>query len=266
MTEPHALEPHIPEPPVAEPPAPEAHAPESPAEPGGFLTASRIEADPDACFPGDRGVLAPEVRRVLVRLLQRRVLDADAHPQDWAVLLEHRAVVESRLNDLFVRLVIDTDRGLAYKRQVRSDEVDVPILLKDDPYTRAETLVLVYLRGVYQRETVAGETAARVDLEEIEQTVLSYFSQDDGDLARRQRSVHTAVARLTTEGVVVLDSPQRYRITPLIEVVLSAERLRELDAWLREQAGQGAADTPDSDADTPDDAVADAHAQEGDAR
>ncbi|WP_288819491.1 DUF4194 domain-containing protein [uncultured Micrococcus sp.] len=234
-----------------------------------FVSAEPLEADPeDACFPGDRGALAPHVRRVLVRLLQRRHLDAEQHRQDWAVLLEHREAIESRLHELFVRLVVDHDRGLAYKQQVRSDELDVPILLKDEAYTRAETLVLVYLRGVYQREITAGEAAARVDLEEIEQTVLSYFSRDDGDVARRQRAVHTALNRLTHEGVVVLDSPQRYRITPLVEIVLSAERLRELEQWLREQAADEAlagdeADAADGDADHDE---ADADIDEEDAR
>ena len=98
--------------------------------------------------------------------------------------------------------------------------------------------------------------------------MLSYFSRDDGDVARRQRAVHTALNRLTHEGVVVLDSPQRYRITPLVEIVLSAERLRELEQWLREQAADEAlagdeADAADGDADHDE---ADADIDEEDAR
>lgn len=213
-----------------EPMGPEAEAP--------FVDAVSMEQDPDQSFAGDRGTLAPEVRRVLVRLLQRRFLLADRHSDDWAVLMDNQQVIESRLHDLFVRLVVDPGRGVAYKQQVRAygaDGVDVPILLRDEAYTRAETLVLVYLRTVYQRESTAGEPSVRVDVEEIEQTVLTYFTAADGDIARRQKAIRAALSRLRQEGIVAEESENRFLINSLVEIVLSAERLRELSQWLREQ-------------------------------
>lgn len=200
-----------------------------------FIEPVAMEDDPDELFPGDRGVLDPEVRRVLVHLLQRRFLAAERNRREWTVLLDHQQVIESRLNDLYVRLVIDHGRGLAYKQQVRSDEVEVPILLRDVPYTRSETLVLVHLRTVYQRESEAGEPSVRVDVEDIEQTVLSYFAEGDGGTSRRQKAVRKALERLARDGVVTEESAGRYRISPLVEVVLSAERLLELREWLRGQ-------------------------------
>jgi hypothetical protein len=139
------------------------------------------------------------------------------------------------MHDLFIRLVVDHDRGVAYKQQVRPGELDVPILLKDDPYNRAETLVLVHLRTVFQRERGTGETSARVDIEELEQTVLTYFDPDDRNLARRQHDVRTAVHRLVTEGLLTEESAGRYRITPLVEVVLSTAKLTELRQWLHDR-------------------------------
>ncbi|MGI6878127.1 DUF4194 domain-containing protein [Microbacterium sp. gxy059] len=224
-------------------------APSAPvADEDPFIDAIPMEDDPDACFAGDRGVLDPAVRRVLVRLLQRRFLLAERSREDWKVLLDSQQVIESRLHDLFVRLVVDVERGVAYKQQVRSEEVDVPILLRDEAYTRAETLVLVYLRTVFQRESTAGEPAARVDVEEVEQTVLSYFSEADGDVARRQRAIRAALARLRQEGVVDEESEGRYRISPLVEIVLSADRLRELNDWLRAQTPTDEADRREEDA------------------
>ncbi|WP_442922819.1 DUF4194 domain-containing protein [Microbacterium sp. Leaf436] len=215
-------------------------SPDAEVSPGGtessaFIAPVAMENDPDALFPGDRGILDSEVRRVLVRILQRRFLSAENSPAEWKLLLEHQQMIESRLNDLFVRLVVDHARGVAYKEQVRSDEIDVPILLKDEAYSRAETLVLVYLRTVFQRETTAGTASARVDVEEVEQTVLTYFAESDGTRASQQRAVRTAIARLDREGIIEEESEGRYRIGPLIEVVLSAETLRELQLWLEEQ-------------------------------
>ncbi|HJG46635.1 DUF4194 domain-containing protein [Corynebacterium variabile] len=209
-----------------------------------FVTPVAMEEDLDGCFAGDRGVLEPAVRRVLVRLLQRRFLSAEKHPADWTVLLDNQQVIESRLHDLFVRLVVDADRGLAYKQQVRADETDetavsdIPVLLRDEAYTRAETLVLVCLRSVWQRESTAGEPSARVDVEEVEQTVLTYFTESDGDIARRQKSVRRALERLRHEGIVEEETEGRYLISPLIEIVLSAQKLRELADWLSAQTAQ----------------------------
>lgn len=200
-----------------------------------FIDTVSMEQDPDECFAGDRGVLDPEVRRVLVRLLQRRFLQADRNRDDWKVLMDNQQVIESRLHDLFVRLVVDSGRGVAYKQQVRSDELDVPILLRDEAYTRAETLVLVYLRTVYQRESTAGELAAQVDVEEVEQTVMTYFTEANGDIARRQKLIRNALGRLRQEGIIDEETEGRYRISPLVEIVLSADRLRELNDWLQEQ-------------------------------
>jgi hypothetical protein len=201
----------------------------------GFIDPVPMEEDPAELFAGDAGTLDAEVRRVLVQLLRRKFLLAEKNPAQWRTLLENQQIIESRMHDLFVRLVVDHDRGVAYKQQVRSVELDVPILLKDDPYNRAETLVLVHLRTVFQRERGTGETSARVDIEELEQTVLTYFDPHDHNLARRQQEVRNAVQRLVTEGLLAEESAGRYRITAMVEVVLSTEKLAELDQWLREQ-------------------------------
>lgn len=200
-----------------------------------FIAPIPMEDDQQGCFPGDRGVLAPEVRQVLAKLLRSRFLLAQRSREDWKVLLDNQQVIESRLHDLFINLVVDLERGVAYKQQVRSDEVEIPILLRDDAYNRAETLVLVYLRTIYQRETISGETSARVDVEEVEQTVLSYFVENDADTARRQKAIRKALNRLQVEGLIEEESEGRYRIGPLVEIVLSADRLRELADWLRAQ-------------------------------
>ncbi|GAA4689286.1 protein of unknown function (DUF4194) [Promicromonospora umidemergens] len=207
-------------------------------ESGGFITPVSMEEDPQAPFAGDTGTLDVAVRRVLVRLLQRRFLVADKNRAQWRTLLENQQLVESRLHDLFVHLVVDHDRGIAYKKQVRSAELDVPILLKDDPYGRAETLVLVHLRTVFQRERGAGETSARVDVEEVVQMVLTFFDPEDKNLAARQTEIRSAVKRLEKEGIIEEESEGRYRVTPLVEVVLSNERLVELRDWLRERPGK----------------------------
>lgn len=219
-----------------------------------FIAPVPMEEDPAELFAGDSGTLDAEVRRVLVRLLQRRFLLAERNAAQWKVLLDNQQVIESRLHDLYVHLVVDHERGVAYKRQVRSAESDVPVLLRDEAYTRAETLVLVHLRSVFQRSRGEGESSVRVDVEEIEQTALTYFDPDDTNVAARQREIRTAVARLAKEGVVEEESEGRFRVTPLVEIVLSNERLAELSGWLREQVRTGGTVVVDDELPAPDDA------------
>lgn len=214
-----------------------------------FIATVAMEEDPEEYFVGDRGVLDPAVRRVLARLLQRRAIFADRHADDWAVLMENQLVIESRLHDIFIRLIVDPERGVAYKQQVRSEELEVPVLLRDESYNRSETLVLVYLRTVYQRESTAGEPSVRIDVEEIEQTVLSYFSESEGSTAARQKTIRTALGRLKQEGIIEEESEGRYRVTPLVEIVLSADRMRELQHWLRDQLAQDRGDESAQDPD-----------------
>ncbi|MFE7196107.1 DUF4194 domain-containing protein [Microbacterium oxydans] len=200
-----------------------------------FIAPVPMEDDIEEHFAGDRGTLDPEIRRLLAHILQRRFIAAERNRKEWTLLLDHQHVIESRLNDLYLRLVVDHGRGFAYKQQLRSDEIDMPVLLKDSPYTRAETLVLVHLRTVYQRESAAGESSVRIDIEDLEQTVLSYFTDVDGGTARQQKAIRNAMDRLDREGIVQEETSGRYRITALVEVVLSAETLKELRDWLRSQ-------------------------------
>lgn len=223
----------------------------------GFIDPVSMEEDPSELFAGDSGTLDAEVRRVLVRLLQRRFLQADKNPAQWRTLLENQQVIESRLHDLFVHLVVDHQRGIAYKRQVRSAELDVPVLLRDEAYTRAETLVLVHLRTVFQRERGAGETSVRVDVEEIEQTALTYFDPTSTNRATRQREIRGAVARLAKDGLIEEASEGRYRITPLIEVVLSNERLVELREWLNTPGAEVVTDEDEPEPEVPEEAPQD---------
>lgn len=204
-----------------------------------FIAPTAMEDDLEEHFPGDRGTLDPQIRRVLVHLLQRRFISAERNRREWTLLLDHQQIIESRLNDIYLRLVVDHARGFAYKQQLRSDEIDMPVLLKDAPYSRAETLVLVHLRTVYQRESGAGEASVRIDIEDVEQTVLSYFAEADGGTARQQRAIRSAMERLDREGIVQEETSGRYRISALVEVVLSAETLKELREWLREQGTVG---------------------------
>ncbi|PRZ05091.1 uncharacterized protein DUF4194 [Isoptericola sp. CG 20/1183] len=209
----------------------EAGEPVGPA--GTFVEAPALEDDEPGLFPGDTGVLPFEARRVLALLLQRRYLAAADHPAEWTSLLTHQQVISSRLHDLFVELIVDRDYEIAFKRQVRPDGLSVPVLLKDEPYKRVETLLMLFVRNRFRQEQGAGQAAAYVDTEEMADYALGFLAHDETNLAARRREIDNAVAALARERVLDEVATGRYRILPVVEILLPVDRLRELTHWLR---------------------------------
>jgi len=208
-----------------------------------FVESVPLEDEDTALFAGDTGVLPVEARRVLALVLQRRYVSAAEHPADWTALLTHQQVLSSRLHDIFVELVVDRDHEIAYKRQVRSDGLTIPVLLRDEPFKRVETLLMLYVRNRYHQEQGAGHPAAYVDAEEMTAYALGFLSHDETNLAARHREIDNAVAALVRERVLDEVAAGRYRVGPVVEILLPVDRLRELTAWL--QDGEGSADLAD---------------------
>ncbi|PFG43661.1 uncharacterized protein DUF4194 [Isoptericola jiangsuensis] len=225
-------------------------APDVPQVPtDGFVAARPMEDDVEALFAGDTGVLPFPARRALALVLQRRYVSAAAHPAEWKALLAHQNVLASRCHDLFVELVVDRDYEIAYKRQVREDGLSVPVLLKDEPYKRVETLLMLLARNRFRQEQGAGERTALLDAEELVDYASGFLAQDETNLAARRREIDNAVATLVREHVLTEVATGRYRVEPVVEILLPVERLRELTAWLRD--GGAATDAgPDAGADT----------------
>ncbi|GAA1983375.1 hypothetical protein GCM10009718_20800 [Isoptericola halotolerans] len=217
---------------VEETGAAEVTGDEEAAASGTFVEAVAVEDDDPGLFPGDTGVLPFGARRVLALLLQRRYLAAADHPVEWKALLSHQQVISSRLHDLFVELVVDRDYEIAYKRQVRSDGLTIPVLLKDEPYKRVETLLMLFVRNRFRQEQGAGQTAAYVDTEEMVDYALGFLAHDETNLAARRREIDNAVAALARERVLDEVVTGRYRILPVVEILMPVDRLRELTRWL----------------------------------
>ena len=83
---------------------------EAPVEGGAFVNGT---------FAGDNGQLPLETRRVLVQLLLGPSIDATRQRHLWPVLLRDEAVLRSRLHDLFLELVVDTDHNVHTPRLIR---------------------------------------------------------------------------------------------------------------------------------------------------
>ncbi|NII39866.1 hypothetical protein E9228_000485 [Curtobacterium flaccumfaciens] len=188
-----------------------------------------------ALFEGDEGRLDEPQRRALVALLRHPYVSARTHADEWRAVLDAEHQLRSRLNDLFLELHVDRDREVAFKRQARSESTrrGFPTLLRDAPYTREETIVLVYLRMRLRADARPGPDQVVVDRAEILGHVSGFRPATATDRTRDEARVAKAIERLVTARVLLKTSdPDRFRIASVIEVLLPLERLVELDRWL----------------------------------
>ncbi|ROP66898.1 DUF4194 domain-containing protein [Curtobacterium sp. PhB115] len=209
-----------------------------------------------ALFEGDEGRLDEHQRRALVALLRYSYVSSRSHADEWRAVLDGEYQLRSRLNDLFLELHVDRDREVAWKRQARSESQrrTFPTLLRDVPYTREETIVLVYLRMRLRADARPGPDQVVVDRSEILGHVAGFRPATATDRTRDEGRVAKAIERLVTARILIRTSdPDRFRVASAVEVLLPLDRLLELDAWLRTTTANEDATAPGGEATDGDD-------------
>ncbi|MDO5067767.1 MAG: DUF4194 domain-containing protein [Propionibacteriaceae bacterium] len=207
----------------------------------GFIDPEAIEDDDRdsslALFEGDDGELALEVRQCLVGLIRNPLLTRERQPRAWETLVRHRRILRSRLNDLFLDLVMDDERGVAYKVQVRSEVPRrFPTLLRDTSYSREETVLMVYLRQRHLAERAGGAARVWVDRQDCIDAVARYRPPSATDLWGDESRTRNAIESLRAMGILErTDEEDRLVVSPVIETLLPIGRLQELLAWLQRE-------------------------------
>lgn len=186
-------------------------------------------------FEGDEGTLEFPQRRTLVTLLKQRFISARTHPRDWEVLVEHERVLRSRLNDVFLDLMVDREREVAWKRQASSETGGrFPTLLHDVPWSREETIVLVHLRDRLRAGHASGDARVFVDREDVVEHVASFRPLHATDESGDEKRARNAVASIVKAGLLIgAVGDERYEISEAVEPLLPLELLKELLEALR---------------------------------
>ncbi|SDD60719.1 DUF4194 domain-containing protein [Nocardioides lianchengensis] len=194
------------------------------------LDVEPIDDSSVSLFEGDEGGLEYAQRRALVALLKQRFISARTHPRDWPVLVDHERVLRSRLNDLFLDLVVDRSREVAWKRQATSETGSrFPTLLYDAAWSREETLVLVHLRDRLRAGLAGGDARVFVDREDIVEYVASFRPAHATDEAGDEKRARNAVVSVVKSGLLIgAASDDRYEISEAVEPLLPLELMQEL--------------------------------------
>ncbi len=221
----------------------------SPAEPASpppqEETAASMESEPQrAAEEGqEAGRLPPEARRALVGLLRHGVVMASDKRRMFESLCRHREPIQAHLADMYLRLVVDEQAGMALvlQRQPEDPGEDVTTLISRRPLTLYDTLLLLVLRKHYQERETAGEQRVMIDSERIENALRPFLpltQSSRGD--RRQLSGALKAMKERRILAAVRGEEDRFEITPVIRYVVGAEFLERLLEEYRKLAAAAA--------------------------
>jgi hypothetical protein len=98
---------------------------------------------------------------------------------------------------------------------------------------------MVHLRGVFRSATSAGDEAVFVDGRELIEEAANYWPASTTNHVEAERAAQRAVDALAKSDILLETAERgRYRISPIIEVLLPVGRLQELAGSLaRQNAG-----------------------------
>lgn len=183
----------------------------------------------EGLYPGDTGELPEAARRVLVHLLIGPSLESARHSRLWPALLRHQDAIRSRLAELFLELVMDTELGVAFTRQADTGDLDTPILLRRSPLTFLDTALLLYLRGLLTQADVRGERAVVAESDMTEQLKL-YEQSHNTDRAGFDKRIRAAIEKARKNSLVqpIQGSEGRYTVSHSLKLMFGAEEVGAL--------------------------------------
>lgn len=202
---------------------------------------AEVDVQSLSMFEADASEMYPEQRRCLHALLKNRYISAERHPEHWAVLMSNLPLIKSRLNELFLELEVNRSYQVAFKRQATTDTGDsLPSLLQDVSHRKEETIVMMYLRRRFFTQQQEGEDYVFIDRVAILEEVADMRPENNTHRAMDRKRAEGAIESLAKAGVLLRTAdPDRFRISPIIDVLLPIERQRALWAWLLTQNGSG---------------------------
>jgi hypothetical protein len=202
---------------------------------------SSDESSPDGLTPSDRGRLPEATRKVLVQLLRGPYVSKEHHANSWAVLLRAEDAIRERLGDLFLELVVDVDAGLAFVRNMESDEVKLPRVIRSKRLTLIDTALVLFLREQLLNAEATGRRVfvGRADIAD-QMSVYRNLSKID-ELGFNKR-VRTSIEKMKDQSVLLPTAEEdRFEVSPILRLVFNADQViavtKEIRRFIREGAG-----------------------------
>lgn len=187
-------------------------------------------------FDGDQGTLPIAARKALVAIMKNSYIAADQDSKTWAVMLAHRADIETALNNTFLMLIIDRNAGIAYKQQAPGDRFTT-LLPPDIAWGLDDTILLRHLREAFSVENGLSGEAVFVDRGSLIERVVADVPRSQTDLTLAKRRSERAFDNIRSARILLkTNDPERWQISPVIVPLLPLEKLQELKRWLSDSS------------------------------
>lgn len=183
----------------------------------------------DPLFFKDTGSLELEARRVLVKLLKGPSVDASRHPKLWQALLKYQRMIESRLSELFLQLIVDQDMQVAFCRQADTGDLEVPSLLRQTKVAFLGTVLLLYLRKRLTESSAKGERAI-ITAAEMGDHLRLFEKANSTDKAGFEKRINNGIEHCKKYAILqeMPGGETRYEISPTLKLLFSVEEIQGL--------------------------------------
>ena len=194
-------------------------------------------------FPGDTGLLPIDTRVALCKLLQGPYLDESSG--SWPALLRDEAWIRRYLSELFLELVLDRDRLVAFVRQAELGELEAPVLLRSRPLPFIDSALVLHLREKLLEAERNAERAVVEEQELIDQMEI-YALAAGGDRVGAHKRIGAAIKRLREDKILRQRGAEgRLEVSPALRLLFGPDEVEALEARYRELAAAGGDDEAD---------------------
>lgn len=184
-------------------------------------------------YIGDQGTLPVEIRLALCKLLTGPFIDGDS--SHWPVVLREETILRSRLADLFLDLMIDRERRVAFTRQADTGDVDSPVLLRSFKLSFLDSVLLLHLREALIDAETRNERAVVDEVELLEH--LELYAGAIGDRVAAQKRTKTSIDNMKKNNILQRrGSENRYEISPALRLLFTANDVEALGRVYRKLA------------------------------
>lgn len=206
------------------------------------------ELAPAPLWDKDTGTLPEKSRRTLLELVKGPYLSRAASQQNWETLLADEASIRSRLNDMFLDLVVDREAEFAFVRNAIGDEIELPKAARTVSLTFVDTLMLLELRRVM---LTSQDARPYVDKADIFSQLQTYRPANKDEISFN-RNLNAAWGRMQNALRVthsVGQSDDRVEISPIVRLLIDADQARALRTAFEKAAASGVVDDIQEDGD-----------------
>lgn len=198
-------------------------------------------------FEGDVSELPDRACWALQHLLTRRYISAESDRDLYNWVLEYRPQLTVRLSelDLLLRVAdgLVDDGGVAFVEQARYESVRGVKLLRREPLGTYDSILALHLA---QFMRASGDHRVVISRDEMHGLFTGVLNEVDRDVVTFTARIDAAIARLSTLEILrrSRDDEDSYTVSPVINAVMTASVIAELQQQFEILLG---GDTPDTD-------------------